>query len=351
MRRFPTSLVLILPILGTGIAAQRVTPLTLTTVSGALPYDFMSWRGPTARYQQIVTGLGLPMSVSQIAFRSAADHFTYIARTLDLELKIGASSFANRSVTFAGNLPVAVQAIARKNVNWPAHTTPPTGGYPAPFDCILAFDAPWNFLGQQDVCFEIVVHANSAYPNRLCVLDGNDEDVPYNAIGTQHGQGCTAAGRSKPLSCYAYFGVRGVGPRHTFSWAGFEAPTSTPGLLCLGLTQLTLALPELCAPLQLFPIDVTLPIASAGDGWSVPQINLPYDPSFVGKRIHAQAVFPDPGQTSIVKAALSSGVSSAAPGLGSLPMPAADVAFVYTDQLAANAGSLESWKGLVVEWK
>jgi hypothetical protein len=96
------------------------------------------------------------------------------------------------------------------------------------------------------------------------LLDGNDEDVPYHAIGTQHGQGCTAAGRSKPLSCYAYFGVRGVGPRHTFSWAGFEAPTSTPGLLCLGLTQLTLALPELCAPLQLFPIDVTLPIASAG---------------------------------------------------------------------------------------
>ncbi|MGE0142233.1 MAG: hypothetical protein AB7I19_10270 [Planctomycetota bacterium] len=136
------------------------------------------------RFQQFHTDLhGAPRTISAIALRAdqSGARREGAAMTVDLEVRIGASSLAAASTNFAANYSSApTVAMSRRMMNLPARTGDATA-FLGPFDVVLPFDQPFAYDGSTDLVWETITRSQVNY---FTVRYASDYVVPQVNAGT-----------------------------------------------------------------------------------------------------------------------------------------------------------------------
>jgi hypothetical protein len=301
------------------LAAQtRVSPLGAQAVEGG-GTSSIPWVYAAARAQQADGDLiGSPLAITKIAFRrdGTTSSTTAVARTIDVTLLMGDTSLASFGTTFASNfLNAPTTVFARRSVNFPDWTTPPTSR-PMPFSLTFTLDAPYAHNGQNALLLELRGE-NSTAAGSYAMDWINGASTAYGAAPSALGTGCTTPNgtftHTSTLTASATTANLGFG--------GSGAPAATQVYLLLGLVDPNLAVPGLCANLRTdAALALPLRVSTAGGSVTTTTLTTPWQPSFAGVRLFTQLAAADGNQPGL-PLALSNGLASPLPSGPGLPAP------------------------------
>jgi hypothetical protein len=338
---------------GAAIAAQSftVSPSAYATQQGnaSNPIPFYN---ANARYQQIHGDLkGAPKVIQAMAVRRGAGTQANAGpRSLQLTVVMANSDITKVTPTFAANYVGApVTVMPKTSVNFPDWTT--SGGNPEPWSIVLPFTTPFVYTGLNDLLWEWVVENNSGASQSYAadVYNGITPDM-MSSTNTTIGTPCTATGQTRPMSygprCYTSRALGGLYFRGT---ALYGVPNQ-PALIMIGIVNPNLPVPGLCTNLYVLPQWSFPSIASASLGsFSMPDVLVPYDPTWQGQKLYSQALSLDTGQTGL-PFALSAGIENVIPGMQ--PPGAAPIVRIFDINSAASSVGMVNFYayGLIVRF-
>ncbi len=290
-----------------------VSPIGHTNLEG--PSDNMyPWSNPF-RYQQVHTDLrGTPLPITGIAWRRNQDEFlpsTSSAKTFDMELTLCDADANTFGITFASNyVGTPVNVLVRRQVN-SVDWRPAIGQRPAPFDFVIPFDVPFVYLGQNDLLYEVVVYMTSNSVYQCDAVNGLSRPTTIYGSYTSEGTGCTTTNGSFLLRSQ----LRHVftTSQMVFQWDVVAAPPLATGAVLVGFAPFNVPVPGLCTNVYTDGSLLSVPLTSLANGTgSTLAIGVPYNPTWVGVPLSAQAACLDATQPGIGLAA-SQGVRSSIP--------------------------------------
>lgn len=290
---------------GVAAAQVRTLPVGYQDRSGewasgtGVNYPFDT--SPSFEYQEVHsdwTGTNVA-TLNAISFRRAPNRVantTAIGHTLDATVTLGAGDLHAFTATFATNyvgLPTVV--LARRTVNMPdwTHQSVP----PEVFSVVLPFDAPYTVDTQHDFIWQFLVQ-DSTLPNVGTSLYYSDRTASRTATPVVVGTGCTATGRTAPMTLAMSF--TNTGTAMSLSFSGSNYPASVPVVLHVGLANLNLRYPGLCGNIYARP-DLMLAAGSTSfAGALAPQtVPLPFRRAFRNLSLVTQALAPDVDQVGL----------------------------------------------------
>ncbi|MCC6670457.1 MAG: hypothetical protein IT458_05305 [Planctomycetes bacterium] len=335
-------------LLGAGLVAQNyvVAPTILENLEGN-SNNTWPWNN-AARYMQLHGDLkGTPRGFTGIAWRrdgALGNTLAYAPRTLTMEVSMGDGNLAAVSATFATNyLNTPVNVFTRKTVNAPDWVAR-RASEPATFDFALVFDAPYGYIGTNDLVYEIVIHATTAGTAGYAA-DYVNSNATANWYGAYQaaGTGCTTANGAMGLRSQVYASPS----RQLFSlrWDIERGPTSAQTTCLVGLADPNLPVPGLCTNLRtdgaLFTVSATTNATGTANSAA---LTTPYSSSLAGFVFTSQAFALDAGQSGIPVAG-SNGITITLPAIPATPPGIARIA--AQGNAAASSGTIYAGTGLV----
>ena len=315
----------------TSLAAQL---RTLPTGYQARPGEYLSGQGvlyPFARsvafdYQEVHRDWNgtTQTPLISIGFRRAPNRVantTATAHTLDATVTMGPGDFNTFSTTFANNYTAApTVVIATRPISMPDWTQPLVPR--EQFSITMMLDAPYVVNTSADFVWQLLVQ-NSTLPNVGSSLYYADRTGTTSAAAVVVGTGCTATGRTAPMTLPATYANNTTAATMQVTFSGTNFPASVPVIIHLGLTNLNLPIPGLCGNVIASP-DIALPAGptSAAGALASLVIPLPYLTSLRSGLFYTQALAPDVGQPGL-PLALSDGRE------GGIP-PGAESKYIYS---------------------
>jgi hypothetical protein len=241
-------------------------------------------------YQQVDEGLvGTQRVISGMAFAHTWSS-DYGARTYTMEVKIGdaATKAATISDTFTSNFAGTPQVVHSGKLSWPVRSRGFT--LPGPFDSAIPFSGVYIYSGQNPICWQMYVSADSGYTTGtadhffMAGTSGASTFPKYwaGAIGT----GCLPPGASplrgdRPLLSQGFVHS---GTKMYSEWLIF-GPRSVPVTLKLGLPadkfaglQLPLSLSLIGSPAacNLFVSPLVDVLNTTTDNTGRAEVNVPF---------------------------------------------------------------------------
>jgi hypothetical protein len=306
--RSPTVLALLAPLAVLPAQNHLYSPPEAATAD-ANSENSRPFSGAGSRYLQMhgdligpartVMGLAMRRDGNVGALASAA------ARTMDLELYCFHATAGRPSTTFTANYATApVPVLARRLVTLPDWTA--NLGSPAPWNLLLPFDAPFAYGGTQPFGWEVRIHGTTVAGNYFA--DGYESTGTYGR-STTRGTGCTATGRSTPMTLTPQTFSNRATNAIQFGWWIGSAPANAPSTFLIGGLASDLPVPGLCTNLYVgggfVTVDAT---ANAAGTATMPAVAVAFAPAFVGAQLHGQGASVDAGQSGL-PIALSQGAS------------------------------------------
>jgi hypothetical protein len=251
----------------------------------------------TLRYQEVHTswtGKGAKV-LSCVAFRRAWNKpytGTAGARTVDITFTIGPGNLHQfYSTSFAGNYKSTPTVVhPKKTVNLPSWVQRPTNS-PARFDAIIPFARPAIYIDTADMLWDIEL-TNASTPGGGYYCDR--QVAAYGSAPSQMiGQGCVAAGRSKPIMHIA--SVFNAGPAWPMRMQlSVLYNPNAPVTLAIGLKGVPLPVPGWCTTIGTTPL-VYVPLGTPSTINNVVRgiIDFPHSPGLVGTTFYSQAFAKD----------------------------------------------------------
>lgn len=347
--------------LGLSLAAQTISPIGQGYASqkgnSVMQYPF-SMGGGMHRWQQVHGELrGVPLTITALSFRQGGyNSTTALARTVTCELYMGDSNYANLSSTFANNwVGTPTRVTASRTINVPAFTSPPAGGYPAPFNVTVPLDAPYVHSGQTGLAWELRVTSLSF--DNWTYFDYHSWSPDTRSSQRRIGTGCLASTTNPPtLPAHymdSYLRANSDSNQYLFQWRSWYGPASQPTAILIGTREVNLPLPGvLCTSLYVDGIFATINgIAPSNGHWTnTPQATFPYDPAWAGFKVYSQTIGVDPNQAGgSLGVCLSRGEENTLPALGS---PALQVSNVHANgSTTATTGTLRPGSALITEFR
>jgi hypothetical protein len=345
----------------TPIAAQTVSPLGegYATKKGnsVMQYPF-SKGGGQHRWQQVHGELqGVPTTINSISFRQGGSNSTTaLARTVTCELYMGPSSYAALSSTFATNWIGAPRLVmASRTINVPAFTSPPAGGYPAPFTVTLPLDAPYVHDGANGLAWELRVSGLSF--DDWTYFDYHAWSPDTRSVQRRIGTGCLASTTNPPTLPRHYMDswlrANSDANEYRFQWRSWYGTQSQPTTILLAVRETDLPLPGLlCTSLYVDGLfgSISGVAPSSGHWTNTPTFVAPYDPSWAGFKVYSQTVALDPNQAGgSLQVCLSRGEENILPALGPIAPPVSSVHALGST--TAASGTLQRGSVLITEFR
>lgn len=308
MLRSCCALLLMLPLCA---PAQTVYPKSsVTRYSDA--YTIYPFSVATIRLQQVAAeAKGVPGSYRAISFRRNARTYlqTGVARTVELELRMGGADFARFESRFARNWVTGpVLVVARRKVSLPDWRQRPSKG-PAKFDARIVFDRLFAHDGKQALLWEVAVYSNtstSAYPADLAGKGESFTGASYRTVQN----GCpTNTSKGAVLGFTVDADFRTTGRTSELLFLTARAPAGAPVTVLMGLTDPKFSVPGLCAPLRASP-DALVGLGVAdGQGFVAPVFfhGGAWNPSWQDRVLYTQGVAPDATQGNLPLALSTAG--------------------------------------------
>jgi hypothetical protein len=310
------------------------------------------------RFQQIdATHLGANFVVRSLGFRRDGGPFgggsNEPPRTMDFELDFGLADPARLSPVFDANYVPGSRttAFTRRQVSMPDWTG--NIGTPAPFDFVIALDAPIPYAGSRALVIDFT-YENLVWQGPADGGSAVDREFlqARSAGGAQLGQGCVASGSTSPffhmMTLYNGGGAGTLSMR--LALGGVNAPASSPVIANIDLQDANLTIPGLCGSLRA-GAGLTIPLGVADPSGRIVEFGFAFlhSPSIVGGTFVTQLLAPDPGQPSIPvvvsngrTATMPSDPSSLAHSCAyhwlSAPGPSASAALFYGGGLVMELG-------------
>jgi hypothetical protein len=297
---------------GSALSAQITSPVGYDTTEGASNNTFPFY-STLFHYQQVHGDLrGTPRPILALGFRrdGTLGAGSYGARTVTLDMWIGDANIAAVTGTFATNFTgTPTQVITNKSFNLPDYSNQ-FPSIPSPVDQVIALDVPYPYLAQADLCWEVQLTSNTNPGGRF--MDAASGTGGGTQIGSfsSNGAGCTTANGTMTLRNSTGFATTTTAMN--FQWTTTGGPASAAAALLLGIVDPSAPIAGLCGGgrLHVAPVMVVVNGTTTTTGVFTPAIlSLPYNPTMVGFKFHAQSVASDPSQAGLQVAA-SNGVAS-----------------------------------------
>lgn len=266
----------------------------------------------TFRYMQIHGDLrGNLQLIQRMSFRrDGLLTATSASRSLDIELSIGDSDYANRSTTFASNFTSTPSMVFSGTVNFPSLPQPVS--MPGPYAAVVSFTAPWLYVGTADLAWDWVTRSTSSTGSYYG--DAHRELSSSYGSSLALGTGCTAGGQILPMQLTTY--VRAITSSNLFNFTsrGKYGAGGAIGAILLGQTNPKLPFP-ICNRTLYTDGLLSLPITASTTGtFGISNQTLPYAAAFAGVKFYSQAYTADATQSPL-PVAVSNGVESVVPAL------------------------------------
>lgn len=281
-----------------GLAQTLVSPAAFVTTEGttsstipfSAPYRCLQLHGDLR-----ASG---PRVFSSISFRrdGVSTATTGLTRSIDMELFVGDGSYPNAQPVYAANyVGSPTTALARRSVSTTNWQTPPATP-PAPFDFTITFDAPYVYLGQNDLVWEVVAHGNSGGSTDLVRADATASttaSVPSRFLGTA----CTATGQTQIYQLLGSMRASANGELLLIAQGNSAPPNQPLHFLLLGVSNPNLTVPGLCGPIvSSGELVLPMPATNATPLWTSTMFTFAHDPWLAGATLIEQAVSFDSGQ-------------------------------------------------------
>lgn len=332
------------------LAAQNytVSPASLTNTTGN-GGNTIPWWSATHRYQQIHGDMrNRVLLVLGVALRrsSGGPYAAAVARTIDAEMFMGNADYATASTSFAGNyVGTPTNTVLRKMINCPDLVN--TVSTPEPWLVQFPHDAPFVYTGRNDAAWELKIYSTTSTGVYSIDVYSGSLLGTYTLTGERVGIGCTATGRSTPMTLGSTFRtISATGSdTHDLAWAVANAPANALTMLFLDTQGVNLPIPGLCTNLTAGPLVMVGGTADGAGAFTLRLANIPFDPTVVNLQLHAQAICPDAGQPGL-QFALTNGDRNLVP-----PQPPR-IMRLYVDNVNSATGSREtSPYGLVTRFQ
>lgn len=292
-----------------------VSPVGYDTAEGNSNNTYPFYNRPF-RYMQIHGDLRTNVLVMKaIAIRRDGNVSTNAtARTLNLSLKIGDSSYANASTTYDNNwVGTPTTVVNNATINFPAWPKPASA--PAPFNARIPFTGVWLYTGVHDLAWETAVTqttGTSSYPADA-VSDSTLVTGPYTRLGGN--TGCTSTGQTSASSAVAYIQADLTNNRFRFYSYMNYGVINAPAAMLVGSSNPNVKIP-VCGPGTLFTDAlITLPGTTDSRGYmNSGSQYVPYNAAFVGAKVYTQWYSADRGQAQL-PVSVTNGVESIAPAM------------------------------------
>lgn len=252
-------------------------------------------------YQEVHTdwtGTVVP-PLNGIGFRrgpNRAANTTAVGHAIDMTLSMGPGDTNAFTSTFATNYVGSPTVVfATRTISMPDWALP---SLPRElFSLVVPLDAPYAVNTQYDFIWHLLVE-NSSLPDIGASFYYADRTGSRTATPTLLGAGCTATGRTAPITLAMAF--TNTGGAMSMSYSGSNYPASAPVVLHLGLAELNQPVAGLCASVHARP-DLALPLGSTtAAGVLTPRtLPLPFVRALRHSLLYMQAVAPDAGQPGI----------------------------------------------------
>jgi hypothetical protein len=320
------------------------SPVAYQAAEGESNNTFPFGSSATHSYQQVHGDMrGRSKTITGISFRrdgELADNTLYAAKTITADLFFGPGNHLTFGNTYLTNYSGARTQVATGVFNMPGYETRPLVP-PAEFTFRIPVTAyAWN--GAADLIWECRTSAMSSahamFSDAASAPDtGTSSDVSY-------GSGCTSTGQANPFALNSAFTTSQVNNRHTFAWNGRYARASQPSVVHVGTAATNLPIGGLCTNIYTLPVFALSTTSNAAGDVSVGPISSPFDVSWIGATLYAQAACVDLGQAGFYKVSASDGSRCAVPALGG---PRVTRLF-NTSSASAATGTIGRSYGLVV---
>lgn len=311
--------------------ALRAQPDHFTTapegynyVEGESSSDDLLGTEPRLRFQQIDTTKFDDMFLrDRIAFRRdgrTPDDFSFLGRTIELEVVFSESDLANVSTTFANNYKAnTATVIARKKVSFADLSFAPTV-LPAGQTTVIPLDQIWSYAGRpatgRDFLWEVKVFSNTAagqrYPLDVAYPVANasfSNQTPNVARAQRLSIGCVANGQTNPFTLVMQLGNDG----NRFHWQSttWYGTANAPVVLLVDSQDQALSVPSLCTTAH--AIAASIPHGTSDSaGMSNFAFSLLRNRALLGADLYAQAITADASQPG-TPIAISGGVKVTVP--------------------------------------
>lgn len=290
----PTKTLLCLSVLAAGAFAQTygITMPNENTFNEGTSYGPLFQN--VGRLQQAIGDLhNTKRTFFSLGFRRDAflpDSAAYVARTLEVEIKMAKTTRATMTQTFATNpTTVPTTVFTKKTVNAPSWVSRPRS-QPANADLTFAFDTPYSYDGVDDLLWDLRITATSAplaaYPIDFATHTGLSYG-PY----TMQGTGCTSPTgrvtlRSAPVS-------NSLQNTTSIYWDLAYAPPSSSCAILVGASDPASTIPGLCEVLHVDTLLTLNGATTSGGTFATPTATVPWQSAFAGMRLQAQAIVAD----------------------------------------------------------
>lgn len=343
------------------LPAQLISPLGegygAKKGNSVMQYPFSKGSG-MHRWQQVHGELkGQALAITQLSFRQGGHNSTTAqGRTVTCELYMGPSNYANLSSTFANNWNGTPQQVtASRTVNVPAFTSPPAGGYPAPFNVTIPLDTPYMHSGQDGLAWELRV-TNLSFDD-WTYFDYHRWSADTRSGQRRIGQGCLASTTNPPTLprhyMDSYLRANFDNNEYRFQWRSWYGPKNQPTAILLGTREVNIPIPGLlCTNIYVDGIFASINGTTPNSGhWTnTPLFSWPYDPTWVGFKVYSQTIGIDPNQAGgSLGVSLSRGEENTLPAMGPSPLQASRIH--ANGSTTAPTGSLARGSVLITEFR
>ena len=272
---------------------------TVTSPAGRDTSDgntvFYHWGGDR-RLQQIdnthAAGGPLP-NLRALSFRREGGGTSNVARTMDLEVRMGIGFYSAVKPEFDANyLTPATVVYTQKPTSFPDWTA--VLPRPTPFDFRINFDVPFSYPGGLALIWDVLYYNSST--TSLASTDRHFVDQTTTAFGSPVGTGCTVTGAQGPFTSSLQLRNSG-GAGMAFRLSGSDAPPLAPAFVLLDTVDPNLTVPGLCANLHALAVGPLLFETTTGTG-AITQFDLviPYNAALENTTFYAQLMSVDAGQ-------------------------------------------------------
>ncbi len=333
-------------LLTAGLTAQVVSPVGFGSIEASSNNTY-PFTGSAFTYQQIHSDLrGTPRPVTALAFRRDGTLTSaYAARTVVVDVWMGDGDRATATTTFATNFATTpTQVMTNRTVNLPDHSAVPVA-LPAAFDTVLTFDVPFVYTGVQDLIWELRMSSNTLTTSYPMDAASGATNTPVNGNAMEFGTGCTTP---RGVMKLRWTGST-TSTQHSIRWSVTNGPASSQGAVVVG-NLVGVPLPGFCDTIRtdgaFFSLSGTT--SSTGTLATPTTLTFPYNPSFAGFPLAAQAVVLDATQPGI-GLALSNGLLVTIPDVVAAGVQCMRIS--ATNSATATTGSVGNNYALVTEFR
>jgi hypothetical protein len=326
---------------------MTVSPAAALTAEQSSNNTFPFGQTATHSYMQVHGDLNaLAKAVTGINFRRdgvLATNPAYSAKTLTLQLYFGRGSYESFDTTFAANYTVPRTLVANGVFNMPGWPNLPPYS-PAPFSFRIPTAAFGKVAGNDFVWEARVSAMSSAHVMYADAFSGTGDLASVNGV-TYGVPGCIATGQVLPFQATMTATTSKKNNQHTLALGAIRAAASSSCAFWLSPAAASLPV-GLCAPIQvniggwLYTASGT---SNASGTFTLPTVNWPYHPAWIGFNWFGQSIGFDAGKLPIP-------LILSTPMRVAMPAPIGlQIARLYnTGSAAATTGTLGVDYGLVI---